>query len=124
MPRGSLLNLNASFSGLDVSFGCIFLLQGPNPECTAGLEESSKAVEDLYYDMLNSTPKSIRKIVLCAASTGKLAADGTTIGTHKPFTKEQWLRHIYNGIHKGINRYKTENPNRPLEIVLNNWNPR
>ena len=118
--REGLMNLNASFSGINVPFGCIFLVDGPLPMNTIGLEESSKAIEDLYYDILKSTPRTIRKIVLCAVSTGKLAADGTTIGTHKPFTKAQWIRHIYNGIHKGINRYKTDFPNRPLEIVLNN----
>lgn len=118
-PAGSLACTN-------VPFGCIFLVEGPHPKCTTGLEESAKAIEELYYDMLCNTPKTIRKIVLCAASTGKLATDGSTIGDgpEKKFTKAQWIRHIYNGMHRGMNRYITENPNRVLEIVLNNWNPR
>ena len=87
-------------SVISAPFGCIFLVQGPNPTCTVGLEESSKLVEDLYYDMLKNTHPKIRKIVLCAVSTGKLAAGGTTVCTepHNKFTKEQWIRHIYNGI--------------------------
>jgi hypothetical protein len=85
-------------AGLYVPFGCIFLVHGPNPKCTTSLEESAKAIEELYYDMLCNTPKTIRKIVVCAASTGKLAMDGSTIGDgpEKKFTKAQWIRHIYN----------------------------
>ena len=105
--------------------GGIVLAVGPKASEVTTLEATSKMVEDLYYEILEQGKllSLVEKVVLCAVSTSLFAGAGTESATGKSFTKEQFLRYIWNGIHTGINRFQTDNPGIGFEIILNNWNP-
>ena len=106
-------------------WGGIVLAVGPKASEVTTLAATAKMVEDLYYNILclaEASPQ-FEKVVLCAVSTGIFSGAGTESSTGKAFTREQFLRYIWNGIHTGINRFKTDNPGSTLQIVLNNWNP-
>lgn len=105
--------------------GGIALAVGPKASEVTTLAATAKMVEDLYYNILASadTGPAVKKVVLCAVSTGLFAGAGTESSTGKAFTKEQFLRYIWNGIHTGINRFKKDNPGSTLQIILNNWTP-
>ena len=104
--------------------GGIVLAVGPKASEVTTLAATAKMVEDLYYHILAGANTSAgKKVVLCAVSTGIFSGAGTESSTGKAFTKEQFLRYIWNGIHTGINRFQTDHPGSTLQIILNNWNP-
>jgi O-acetyl-ADP-ribose deacetylase (regulator of RNase III) len=116
------------FAFLRVGYlGGIVLAVGPKASEVTTLVATAKMVEDLYYEILRlaatGTGPAGVKVVLCAVSTSLFAGAGTESSTGKAFTKEQFLRYIWNGIHTGINRFQTDNPGSTLKIILNNWNP-
>jgi O-acetyl-ADP-ribose deacetylase (regulator of RNase III) len=113
------------FIGVD-RLGFITLAVGPKASEVTTLAETSKMIEDLYYQILKlaRNPRvGCKKIVLCAISTGHAAGDGKESNTGKSFTKEQFIRYVYNGMHAAINKFTATYPNSEVEIILNNWHP-
>jgi O-acetyl-ADP-ribose deacetylase (regulator of RNase III) len=104
----------------------IYLAVGPQANQVDTLAKTSKMIEDLYYGMLNKANNTgISHIVLCAVSTSLFASSGKEKETGKLFTKEQFIRSAYNGMHNGINRFKKDRTGGTLNhIILNNWDPK
>lgn len=104
----------------------IYLAVGPQANQVDTLAKTSKMIEDLYYGMLNKANNTgISHIVLCAVSTSLFASSGKEKETGKLFTKEQFIRSAYNGMHNGINRFQKDRTGGSLShIILNNWDPK
>jgi O-acetyl-ADP-ribose deacetylase (regulator of RNase III) len=107
------------------NFGYIYLAVGPRATNVNTLAKTSKLLETLYANILDQAQKDgMKKVVLPAVSTAIFAGKGTESETGKPFTKDEFLYHVYLGMHDGIEKFRTSHPGHTLKIILNNWDAR
>ena len=125
LPDGTAApnNLSAGqFAIVAGNFGYIYLAVGPRATNVNTLEKTSKLLETLYATILDQVQKDgMKEVVLPAISTAIFANKGTESETGKSFTKDEFLYHVYLGMHNGIEKFRASHPGHTLKIILNNW---
>ncbi len=121
LPNGSMAPdplPTGEFALFDTPFGWIYLAVGPIASQVSSLDEAKQKVSTLYKAMLEQANKDkIKRIVLPAISTDIFAGGG------KGFSKEAFIKAVYQGMIGGIENFQKDNPTSTLLIIVNNWDP-
>jgi hypothetical protein len=113
------------FAVAATNFGDIYLAVGPRPSGVATLAKLVSLLENLYFNMLSKAEQDKRKhIILPAISTKLFAGAGVGSEDGKAFSEEEFVDHVYQGMHKGIEKFRADYPGHGFKIILNNWEAR
>jgi hypothetical protein len=123
-PAPSTLSVG-QFAVVSTDFGAIYLAVGPRASGVATLAKLASMLENLYFNILDKAQQDgMKRVILSAISTSIFADPGVGSEDGKAFSKEEFIDHVYQGMHKGIEKFRAAYPGHRLKIILNNWEAR